>query len=751
MTKKKTQTSKTNLVIIESPYKVPTIKNYLGSNYKVVASMGHLRDLPKSVLGVDIENGFEPHYINIRGKGDLIASLKKEAQQAGKIFFATDPDREGEAISWHLSTVLGIPVEETRRVCFNELTKNAIKTAIKQPRNIDMNLVDSQQSRRILDRLVGYQVTPLLWKNMRSGLSAGRVQSAATRIIVDREKEIENFVPVEYWTIDAQLKTEAGAVFTAKYAGKDELGSGDEANEVVNSVKGKSFKAVSVKKAVATRSPQPPFTTSTLQQEASRKLSFRSGKTMQVAQTLYEGINLGTANGGTQGLITYMRTDSTRVSDEAASAAGEYIKKTYGEKYLPAQRRVYKTKGNAQDAHEAIRPASFEFDPKSIEKYLTKDQYRLYNLIWNRFMASQMASAEFDTVTADFDCEGHSFRANGSVMKFNGFLAEYDTEDKDTKRVRLPEIREGSTLTVEDVKADRHFTEPPARYNEGTLVKFLEEKGIGRPSTFAPIISTIIDRGYVERDGKNLRPTDLGILTNELMMKHFSDIVDYEFTAKLEDGLDSVANGDEKMINLLNGFYEKFSVELKNAEAALKDENFDVAEKQTDIICDKCGARMVIKRGRFGTFAACPNYPACRNTKTIDKDGNPVEKKVEEPEKIGEQCPECGADLVKRKSRFGEFIACLNYPKCRYTREIISPIGVSCPVCGGDVIARTSKKGTQYFVCINNPECKFISWTMPTNEKCPVCGGMLFKKKNSEDLVCGDKNCGYTKKAENND
>ncbi len=740
-----------NLVIIESPYKAPTIKNYLGSNYKVVASKGHLRDLPKSSLGVDIENGFEAHYINIRGKGDIIRELKKEAKSASKIFFATDPDREGEAISWHLANVLGIPIEQTRRITFNELTKTAIKNSIKEPRNIDMELVNSQQARRILDRIVGYKLSPFLWKTVRSGLSAGRVQSVAARIIVEREREIRAFVPEEYWTVDAALANRKGERLTAHFYGiggeRTELKDQRSADRVAEAASGGEFTVASVKRAVRTRNPAPPFTTSTMQQEASRKLGFQSQRIMKVAQELYEGINLGSANGGVQGLITYMRTDSLRISSEASDAAREHIRSKYGEDYCPASPRVYRSKANAQDAHEAIRPSNLRFEPDAIRKQLTPDQYKLYKLIWSRFIASQMASAELDTVSAELEAGGCLFRASGSVVRFQGFMAVYDYSEEgdegEPKKARLPELTEGEKLICEKLLPEQHFTEPPARYNEGSLVKFLEEKGIGRPSTFATIITTIISRGYVEREGKSLKPTPLGELTTDIMMKYFPEIVDYAFTAQMEDELDSIASGETDMKTVLESFYDGFEKELIDAENTVTKEEIIVPEQQTDILCDKCGARMVVKQGRYGKFAACPNYPDCRNTKPIDKDGKVVEKEETPPEKTGELCELCGGEMLKRHGRYGDFIACSNYPRCKNTRQILKPIGVACPKCGGQIVVRTGKNRSVFYSCEKHPDCDFVSWDIPTSELCPRCGRMLYVKKGKKLLVCHEKECGY--------
>ena len=737
-----------NLVIIESPFKAPAIKSYLGSGYKVFASVGHLRDLPKSSLGVDIENGFEAHYINIRGKGDLIKELKKEAKNASKIYFATDPDREGEAISWHLANILDIPMEKTRRICFNEITKTAVKAAIKEPRNIDIELVNSQQARRILDRIVGYKLSPFLWKTVRSGLSAGRVQSVATRIIVDRENEIRAFVPQEYWTVEAQLETAGGASLVAHFYGKNgkkfEITDKATADAVLAEAEGRPFVVTQLKKADRVRNPAPPFTTSTLQQEASRKLGFQSQRIMRVAQELYEGVHLGAGN-GVQGLITYMRTDSLRVSDDAQKAAKDYIVEKYGEKFAPRSPRVYKTKNGAQDAHEAIRPANLKYEPDAIRKQLTNDQYKLYKLIYTRFVASQMASAVLDTVNVEFEAGSCLFKASGSTVKFNGFMAVYDwDEEGEGRKVRLPELAEGETLTCQKLLPEQHFTEPPARYNEGSLIKFLEEKGIGRPSTYTPIITTIIGRGYVERDGKSLKPTELGEITTDMMVKHFPKIVDYAFTAKMETDLDSIEHGTTDMVSVLGDFYFDFEKNLTKAEETVAGQTITLPEKTTDIVCEKCGATMVIRQGRFGKFAACPNYPTCKNTKPIDKDGKLVEK-TETAEKTGIACELCGSEMLKRHGRYGDFLACSNYPTCKNAKPILKPIGVACPTCGGKLVVRTGKNRSVYYSCENYPDCDFRSWDKPTNEKCPACGHVLYRKKGKNLLVCAEKGCGYKK------
>lgn len=748
-----------NLVIVESPTKVNTIKGYLGSNYKVIASKGHVRDLPKSTLGVDIENGFEAHYINIRGKGDLIKSIKKEAKGAGKIFLATDPDREGEAISWHLANALGIPVEETKRVTFNEITKSAIKTAIKNPRTIDMNLVDAQQARRILDRIVGYKLSPLLWKSVKSGLSAGRVQSVATRIIVEREEEIKAFVPTEYWTIEAVIsdgnKREITVRFVGDASGKIKLENESETQNVLDKIDGKDFTVSHIKKSVRHKLPQPPFTTSTMQQEASKKLGFQSARIMKVAQELYEGVNVGAENGGTQGLITYMRTDSLRVSADASNAAMEYIKNRYGENYYPKNPRVYKTRSGAQDAHEAIRPSNVSIEPAKIKKYLTSDQFKLYKLIWERFVASQMESAELNTITVDFDSAGYTFRTSGYTVAFPGHLAVYEAsddektqkntdgdEDIEIKNLRLPTLEEGEKFRADKIDPSRHFTEPPPRYTEATLIKFLEEKGIGRPSTYTPIITTILARNYVVRDGKALVPTPLGEVTTKLMRDKFPDIVDYKFTATMEDDLDGIEKGTIDMRKMLEEFYDDFKEELEKAEATIASdkENYEIPTEETDIICEKCGSRMVVKNGKFGKFAACPNYPKCKNTKPLVK----TEKKQEAAPEIADfKCEKCGADMVLRTGRYGSFYACSRYPECKFTKQKVKEIDVKCPKCGGKIQTKFGKNHSVFYSCENYPSCDFSSWDLPLEEKCPQCGKMLFKKKGKELIVCHDKQCGY--------
>lgn len=752
-----------NLVIVESPTKVGPIKKYLGSNYKVIASKGHLRDLPKSSLGIDIENGFEAHYINIRGKGDLIKEIKKEAKNAKKVFLATDPDREGEAIAWHLANVLGIPLEKTLRVGFNEINPTVVKASIKEPRNIDMNLVNSQQTRRLVDRIVGYKISPLLWKTVKSGLSAGRVQSVATRIIVERENEIKAFVPVEYWTIEAELKNGAGKSFSVRFwgdeGGKIKLASEEDTNRVLSAIRNGEFKVRSIKKADKQKLPAPPFTTSTLQQEAAYKLSFQSARTMRVAQELYEGINLGSDLGGVQGLITYMRTDSLRISDDAQSSAKAFIVEKYGEEYAPKIPRKFKANKGAQDAHEAIRPSNVELTPALVKKALTPDQFKLYKLIWERYVASQMQSAKLNTITADFENNGYIFRASGYSVAFPGYMAVYEaTEEVKSpsdevaliRDIRIPELKAGEELSMVSVVPEKHFTEAPPRYTEASLIKFLEEKGIGRPSTYTPIITTIIARNYVRRDGKALVPTELGTLTTKLMEENFNSIVDYRFTANMETSLDKIEMGSLEYIDVLSDFWKSFKSDLEKAEEKIGSQDIKIPVEQTDMICEKCGSRMVVRTGKFGKFAACPNFPKCRNTKPLED--NKEEKTVQiEPKKevIADfKCEKCGSDMVLRLSRYGTFYACSRYPECKFIKTKARELDVPCPDCGGKVITKYGKKKTVFYSCENYPRCGFSSWDMPTAEKCPDCGRMLFRKKGKNLLVCADKECGYKRECE---
>lgn len=747
-----------NLVIVESPTKVGPIKKYLGSNYKVVASKGHVRDLPKSSLGVDIENGFDAHYINIRGKGDLIKEIKKEAKGAKKIFLATDPDREGEAIAWHLSQALGIPEEKTLRVSFNEITPTVVKASIKEPRNIDMNLVNAQQARRILDRIVGYKISPLLWKTVKSGLSAGRVQSVATRIIVDREKEIKAFVPEEYWTIEGILQNADGKSFSVRFYGNGEgkikLSNQEQTDGILKAVSGRDFSVASVKRSERKKMPAPPFTTSTMQQEASYKLGFQSARIMKVAQELYEGINLGAEFGGVQGLITYMRTDSLRISDDAQRAAKEYITEKYGDKYAPSSPRSYKSGKGAQDAHEAIRPSKVELEPSLIKKALTSDQYKLYKLIWERFVASQMQSARLNTVTADFECNGYIFRASGYSVAFPGYMAVYEATEEakapsddvaEVKDIRIPELKEGETLSANEITPAKHFTEAPPRYSEATLIKFLEEKGIGRPSTYTPIITTIVARNYVKREGKALLPTQLGEITTKIMEENFKDVVDYRFTANMETDLDKIEDGKKDLKGVLNDFWNGFSRELAAAEEKIGSNEIEIPVEETDIICDKCGSRMIVKSGKFGKFAACPNYPACKSTKPLTAKPEEEEKKEV---KADFKCEKCGADMVLRTSRYGSFFACSNYPECKFIKQKSKELDVACPKCNGKIITKYGKRRNVFYSCENYPRCDFSSWDMPTAERCPECNNILYRKKGKNLLVCAEKDCGYKRETE---
>lgn len=749
-----------NLVILESPAKANTVKGYLGPNYKVIASKGHIRDLPKSTLGIDVENGFLPHYINIRGKGDVIKELKREAKGAKKIFIATDPDREGEAIAWHIATQLGIPEGKACRVTFNEITKSVVKEAIKSPRCINMDLVNSQQARRILDRLVGFNLSQVLWKNVGSGLSGGRVQSVATRIIVEREKEIAEFVPQEYWTLDAHLTDCSGQELRCHYFGnangRVRLSCEAEARAVEAAVSGGIFRVVSVKHAEKVKSPAPPFTTSTLQQEASKKLGFPSHKTMKIAQELYDGLNLGHELGGVQGLITYMRTDSTRISEGAMSAAREYILANLGAEFLPEEPKIYKSKNSAQDAHEAVRPSNVYLTPAAVKKMLSLDQYKLYKLIWERFIACQMQAAVLDTVSVDIENSGYIFKTGGQVMKFVGYMAVYEHSEDDSESGEddedmstLPTVKENDILGAESVEKKQHYTEPPARYTEASLIKFLEENGIGRPSTYAPIISIIIARDYVRRDGKSLVGTQLGEITTDFMKKHFPEIVDYEFTAEMEAGLDSIENNENTIVGLIGGFYKKFEEELKRAGESGEEKlaaKIPVAESEYE--CPNCGKKMIYKTGRFGRFLACPDYPACKSTVAVDKNGVPVKPKEKTVTLADFKCELCGGDVVVRNGRYGEFYACSNYPGCKFTKQKITDIGVSCPICGGNIVSRHTKDRSVFYSCGNYPECDFSSWDRPLDEKCPDCGEMLYYRRTRKAVICKNKGCEYRRDEE---
>ena len=745
------------LVIVESPAKATTIKGYLGPNYKVIASRGHIRDLPKSTLGIDIESGFVPHYINIRGKGDIIKELKKEAQKASKVFLATDPDREGEAISWHIATELGIAPEKASRITFNEITKGAVKEAIKNPRPINMDLVNSQQARRILDRIVGFKLSQLLWKNVKSGLSGGRVQSVAARIITEREEEIRSFVPQEYWTVDVKFENAPGEFFETRFfgdaSGKIRIENKAQADEILAKIREGQFCVSSVKHLQRQKMPAPPFTTSTLQQEASKKLGFQAQKIMKVAQELYDGLNLGPEFGGVQGLITYMRTDSLRIADSARESASEFIREHYGEAYTPKNPRQFKANSNAQDAHEAIRPANVYITPKKIRKLISLDQYKLYKLIWERFVASQMEAAILDTVSIDVENNSYIFRTSGYTVKFAGYMELYNTDDdenmaQETNFAKLPAILDGEILQANEIKSEQHFTEPPARYTEASLVKFLEENGIGRPSTYAPIISIILSRNYVARDGKSLVGTSLGEVTTKYMSEYFPEIVDYEFTAYMEEQLDSIENQKTTTHKVLDTFYERFKVELERAADCSFKEKVENPVEESDVICDKCGARMIFKEGKFGKFLACPSYPACRNTKAVDKNGQVVERETPSVVYADFDCEICGGRMVIRNGKFGEFYACSNYPQCKFTKQKITKTGVPCPHCAADIIARRGKGKTLFFSCEKYPECDFSSWDMPLNEKCPDCGAMLYYRKSRKAVICKEKKCSYKREEE---
>ena len=698
--------SKQYLVIVESPAKAKTIGKYLGKEYTVKACMGHLRDLPKSKLGVDPERDFEPVYQPIKGKEDIIKDLKKSAKAADTVFLATDPDREGEAISWHLKHLLDLPDGKAKRVTFNEITKKVVQESIQSPRAIDQNLVDAQQARRILDRLVGYELSPLLWKKVRRGLSAGRVQSVATRMVDDREREIEAFQPEEYWTLDADLLGQ-NKPFTARYHGKDgkkaDLKSQAEVDQVVRETENAAFSVKSVKRTDKQRSPSPPFTTSTMQQEASRKLSMTPRRTMAIAQQLYEGVDI--AGEGAVGLITYMRTDSLRLSDEATAAARSFILGRYGDAYYPGKPRHFKAKSGAQDAHEAIRPSNVALTPEEIKGDLTADQYRLYKLIWSRFLACQMSAAVYDSVSIDVESAGYIFRATHSSLKFAGFTAVYeegkDEENETLRQSPLPDLKEGERLQLKSLTPEQHFTQPPARYSEATLIRALEEKGIGRPSTYAPTISTIMDRNYVIKEGKYLRPTPLGDVVNGLMKERFPDIVDTAFTAHMEEQLDEVEKGQVFWKDVLRQFYGGFEDELKNAEAALDGERIKVPDEVSEELCPLCGRNLVVKTGRFGRFLACPGWPECSHTQPL-------------VEVMPGRCPKCGGRLMKRTG-----------------------------------VSKKTKKQYTYYCCeflnskLENKACDFMTWDVPVKDNCPVCGHTMFKKsgRGAKKPFCINEQC----------
>lgn len=693
-----------DLVILESPAKAKTVKKYLGKNYDVVASFGHIRDLPKSKLGVDIENNFEPHYENKRDKASLIKELKAQAAAADTVYLATDPDREGEAISWHLAHVLKLDDKKAVRVTFSEITKSGVKYGMEHPRTIDMDLVNAQQARRILDRIVGYQLSPFLWKKVRRGLSAGRVQSVAVRLIVDREKEINAFESQEYWTIDAKLhgassRKQFPAKLTEVDGKKTELKTKKEADVILKYLEGQDFIVSGIKKSVRKKQPAPPFTTSTMQQEASRKLSFNARRTMKAAQELYEGVEI--EGQGAVGLITYMRTDSLRISEEAQKAAAELIKERYGDQYVPAKPKIYKSRSNSQDAHEAIRPSIVSITPEQAKISLTSDQYKLYKLIWERFMASQMENALLDAVAIDITAGNCLFKSTGFTVKFDGFtrLYEESTDSGDEEGGALPKLSEKEKLSVVSVLGNQHFTQPPPRYTEASLIKALEENGIGRPSTFAPTITTILDRHYVEREQKSLKPTPLGNVITELLSEHFEKIVDTKFTAKMESDLDKIEEGKAEWYNVLKSFYVDFDKTLKKASDDMEGKRVKIPNEPTDIVCELCGKHMVIKIGKFGKFLGCEGFPECRNTK-----------------------------------------------------KIVNETGGNCPKCGKKMLARKSKKGKPFFGCEDYQNCGFMTWDTPVSTVCPNCGSTLFKKAGKKGkLYCAKEGCGYEAEATEKD
>lgn len=681
-----------NLVILESPAKVKTIKKILGSNYEVAASNGHIRDLPKSTMGIDLENDYEPKYITIRGKGDKLAELRKLVKKADKVFLATDPDREGEAISWHLSQALKLDDSKTYRITFNEITKNAVKESLKIPRKINMDLVDAQQARRMLDRMVGYSISPVLWAKVKRGLSAGRVQSVALRMICDREDEINAFIPEEYWTLDAILNVKGEkkplvAKFHGDKSGKLNVTNKEQMDKIIKEVKKGKFKVKDIKTGERIKKAPLPFTTSTLQQEASKVLNFSTQKTMRVAQQLYEGVDI--KGMGTVGIITYLRTDSTRISEEATSAAKDFISKNYGDEYLTTTEQAKKKNGNVQDAHEAIRPTSVELTPVVIKENLTRDQFRLYQLIWKRFMASRMSNAKYETTSIKLDGSGYIFTVATSKIVFDGFMSVYtegDDEEKEKANILVNKITKDTELSLDSLDEKQHFTQPPAHYTEAALVKTLEEQGIGRPSTYAPTITTIIQRRYVAKENKNLYVTELGEAVNNIMKTAFTVIVDENFTANLESLLDMVEEGSVQWKTVVRNFYPDLDVAVKNAEKEL--EKVEIRDEETDIECDVCGKNMVIKYGPHGKFLACPGFPDCRNTKPY-------------------------------------------YEK----------IGVACPICNKEVVIKKTKKGRKYYGCEDNPECEFMSWQKPSKKKCPQCEKYMVEKGNK--LVCSDEQCGY--------
>ncbi|TMA32814.1 MAG: type I DNA topoisomerase [Deltaproteobacteria bacterium] len=759
---KKTSSGNT-LVVVESPAKAKTIKKYLGSGYTVKASVGHVMDLPKSKIGVDIENGFQPVYEVIDSKKKVVAELKMAAKGADRLLLATDPDREGEAIAWHVFEQLKKQKIPAHRILFNEITKKAIQEAIEKPLELNRDLYDAQQARRVLDRLVGYQISPILWKKVRRGLSAGRVQSVAVRLVVEREGEIVAFVPEEYWSIEADLRAALPPQFRSKLIKLDgekvELPNGDVAKPLVDELRNAKFVVAEVTRKERRRNAPPPFITSKLQQDAANRLGFTAKKTMTLAQRLYEGVELGEE--GQIALITYMRTDSVRLSPDAVTGAREYVTQRWGKDYLPAEPVQFKTKKSAQDAHEAIRPTSLEYPPEKVQPFVEKDMYRLYELIWSRFIACQMVPAVFDQTTADISAGRATFRATGQVLKFPGYLAVYgqevpeeagaekmegeDEEKGDVSR-QLPPLAAGDELTLVELIPEQHFTQPPPRFTEASLVKELEEKGIGRPSTYASILSTIQDKEYVEKKEGRFFPTDLGKIVTELLLSAFPTVMDVQFTARMEDELDEVEEGKADWVKVLTEFYTPFKKTLKAAESQMRDVKRE--EKPTDLVCEKCGSPMVIKWGRMGRFLACSGYPDCKNTKDfVEEDGK---IRVVEDIPTDETCPTCGKPMINKRGRFGRFLACSDYPTCKTTRPITLK-GVVCPDCGGGLAERKSRFGKSFYGCVNYPNCKFAAWDKPIPGPCPQCGKPYllskYSKREGNYIACPDKECGYRREA----
>lgn len=736
-----------NLVIVESPTKAKTIKKFLGRDYTVLSSYGHIRDLPKKEMGIDVEKNFAMKYVISPEAKKNVTALKDAAKDASTIYFATDEDREGEAIAWHLITILKPKKDQSKRIAFHEITKSAITTALKNPRELDLKLVDAQQARRALDRLVGYELSPLLWKKIRMGLSAGRVQSAAVRMIVDRENEIRAFKPQEYWSIEAELKKqkETSEPFRAKLIKKDDktidkldIKNEKEAEGIQTDLKQASYQVAAVSRKSKKKSPAPPFTTSTLQQTAANYLRFSSKQTMMFAQQLYEGVELGAE--GSVGLITYMRTDSFNLSPEALATTHQFIKKTYGDKYAPPAPRAFKTKSKgAQEAHEAIRPTDTKRTPEMVKPYLDERQFKLYDLIWRRLVASQMAEAEFEATTVDIGAKNYLFRATGSVITFEGFLKIYPGDSKD---IKLPPLTEKEILDLVKLHLDQHFTEPPPRYTEASLIKAMEAEGIGRPSTYAPTISTIVDRGYVEKNqDRRFAPTQTGELVNKVLVEHFPQIVDLKFTAEMEKELDEIAQGQREWVPVIKDFYAPFKKNLK-----LKDKELDkkeLTEEKTEEKCDKCGSPLVIKMGRFGKFMACSNYPKCKNTKPLAEE---AAKQAELSKQYAdEKCPKCGAPMQIRRGRFGAFLGCTKYPECKGIKPIEKKTGVKCPSCGkGDIVEKRSKKGRTFYACNRFPDCEFALWQKPTGEKCPQCQSLLTFAAGGK-VKCSNKECTFEK------